>query len=99
MVDKDGMYKYHQIFNYLLINERKAPIEYINKQVEEEKELKHFVQRFSPDLLVVGADNLTAKSLVKYLRDKSQDWDEEVKNVWIKYGDMTTAKVYAKMEM
>ena len=89
----------HKTFNYLLVNERRAPVEYITKQSMEEEDLKRFVERHSPDLLVVGADNLGAKSLVKYLRDQSQKWDEDVKNVWIKYGDMTAPKIYAKMEM
>ena len=89
----------HKTFSYLLINERRAPVEYITKQSLEETDLKHFVEKFTPDLLVVGADNLSAKSLVKYLRDQSQKWNDECKNVWIKYGDMTASKIYAKMEV
>jgi len=99
IVDKYGEYLDHRIFNYLLINEKRAPLEFINKHQHEEEELKKFMDRYVPDLLVVGAENLSAKTLIKYLRDQTAKWSQEVRNVWIKYGDMTVPKIYAKMEV
>jgi len=99
VVNPYGEYQAHKTYNYLLVSGR-APEEYKTKQTIEEGDLKAFVEKHKPDLLVVGADNLTAKSLVKYLRDQqSQRWEEEYRDIWVKYGDMTAPKIYAKMEV
>lgn len=39
VVDRNGEQMEHKFFNYLLINEKRSPIEFINKQQKEEEEL------------------------------------------------------------
>jgi hypothetical protein len=84
----------------LLTHPSKSSQEYQAKLKEDQENIQNFVEKYVPDLLVVGADNLKAKDLLATLREQAQKhWNNEVNRVWIKYGDLTAPRIYAKMDI
>lgn len=99
MVDGYGELLDHMMLNYFLINLNRAPEEFKVRNSAEKEQLKKFVARYRPDLIVVGTSHLNAKMVRQVLRDQQEGEWETCKNTWITFGDMTAARIYAKSEI
>lgn len=99
MTDGYGELLDHMTLTYFLTDIRRAPEEFLARHGAEKENLKRFVARYKPDLIVVGTSQLNAKVIRQVLRDQQEKEWESCRNTWITFGDITAPRIYAKSDM